>query len=199
MPRRQAENERIRDEQRQNILRAAEKVFARKGLAAAKMTEIAAAAGVSYGLAYHYFESKEELFAALVEHEIRGTMRGIQEALEERHGTPWERLTRMVAWMLQGMQEQPEAVLVTLHALTSEATPPEIRQRFYELAHLNNEVITQLIIEGQKAGEVVQGDPEQLAAFLGSSIQGIAISMTYGGVLSLKIPDAALVLRGLKA
>jgi len=65
-PRTSKQNSRIRDERREQILHAALKVFARCGFAAARMTDIAAEAGISTGLAYHYFASKEDLFHELV-------------------------------------------------------------------------------------------------------------------------------------
>jgi AcrR family transcriptional regulator len=57
MPRPSTENQRIRDERHRHLLRAAARVFARKGLMATTISDIAAAAHVSHGLAYHYFAS----------------------------------------------------------------------------------------------------------------------------------------------
>ncbi len=57
-PRKEEQNQQIRDERREEILQAALRVFARKGLVAAKITDIANAAGLSHGLIYHYFSSK---------------------------------------------------------------------------------------------------------------------------------------------
>ncbi|HKS71491.1 MAG TPA: helix-turn-helix domain-containing protein, partial [Ktedonobacterales bacterium] len=91
MPRSEEANARIREEQRRRILGAAERVFARKGLAAAKMSDIAQAAGVSYGLVYHYFATKEEIFGALIVRGLEGT-RGVVEQALARAGTPWQRL-----------------------------------------------------------------------------------------------------------
>ena len=54
-PRTEETNQHIREEQRERILNAAGTVFARKGFTDTKMTDIATAAKVSYGLAYHYF------------------------------------------------------------------------------------------------------------------------------------------------
>jgi AcrR family transcriptional regulator len=52
---------------RQHILDTALDLFMREGYEAATMREIAGAAGVSLGLAYRYFESKESLVFALYE------------------------------------------------------------------------------------------------------------------------------------
>lgn len=55
------------------LLDAASRIFSRKGLQRARMTEIADAAGVAPGTLYHYFESKEALFFYVLE---RGTGAG---------------------------------------------------------------------------------------------------------------------------
>ncbi len=49
------------------IIDAALEVFRQKGYANARMADIARRAGVSYGLVYHYFGSKEVLFEMIVE------------------------------------------------------------------------------------------------------------------------------------
>jgi AcrR family transcriptional regulator len=60
----QAKLEQLRREQ---ILEAAVKVFAEKGFRAAKMQEVANAAGVANGTVYNYFRSKDEVLLALLE------------------------------------------------------------------------------------------------------------------------------------
>ena len=50
-----------------SLLRAAEEVFAERGLAGAKVEEIARRAGVSKGAFYLHFESKEQVLKQLLE------------------------------------------------------------------------------------------------------------------------------------
>jgi AcrR family transcriptional regulator len=52
---------------RRKLLRAAERIFARDGFEAARLEDIAAAAGYTRGAFYANFDSKEELFMALLE------------------------------------------------------------------------------------------------------------------------------------
>jgi AcrR family transcriptional regulator len=59
--------ERARAQAREDILVAAAEVFARRGYAAATLAELAAAAGFAAPSLYRYFESKEQIFASLVE------------------------------------------------------------------------------------------------------------------------------------
>ncbi|WP_448520401.1 TetR/AcrR family transcriptional regulator [Rhodoflexus sp.] len=54
-----------RQEREQAIIRAAEEVFFSKGFYHAKMDEVAAKAGLSKGLLYFYFNSKEDLLMAI--------------------------------------------------------------------------------------------------------------------------------------
>jgi len=58
------------DTTRSRFLQAAEKIFARDGFDAAKLEEIAAEAGYTRGAFYANFDSKEDLFLALLEREI---------------------------------------------------------------------------------------------------------------------------------
>jgi AcrR family transcriptional regulator len=56
---------------RTRLIHAAEKIFARDGFEAAKLEEIATGAGYTRGAFYANFDSKEDLFLALLEREIK--------------------------------------------------------------------------------------------------------------------------------
>jgi len=93
MPRRtreQAERTRL------DLVRAARKLFERRGFDAVSAEEVAAAAGVTRGALYHHFDGKEGVFAAVVEDAMidakgrlaaaAATARGPGEALERGMG-----------------------------------------------------------------------------------------------------------------
>lgn len=56
---------------RKEILRAAMRVFAEKGVTDTKMIDIARAAGIGKGTIYEYFRSREELFQSAFEYLLR--------------------------------------------------------------------------------------------------------------------------------
>lgn len=56
-----------RDERQQSILRGAARAFARSGFAGTSMDDVAAEVGVSRLIVYRHFESKEELYRAVLE------------------------------------------------------------------------------------------------------------------------------------
>src|SRR5262252_8489707 len=86
----------MRDERRDEILRAALGVFARRGFEATRIADIAEAAEMSHGLIYRYFPSKEAAFVALVERAVRGGVTLTEQALT-REATPLNNLT----WLIQ--------------------------------------------------------------------------------------------------
>lgn len=70
-------------EKRRQILDGAYQVFTARGFDAASMNDIAAAANVSKGTLYVYFQDKEHLFVALIERERETQKRGAFEALDQ--------------------------------------------------------------------------------------------------------------------
>jgi AcrR family transcriptional regulator len=66
-------------ERKQQLLDAAETLFASRGYRATRIADICAAAGVAKGLFYWYFDTKESLFAELVR-SVRQQLRRAQAA-----------------------------------------------------------------------------------------------------------------------
>ena len=73
------------DDRREQILEAALRVFAKKGFSGASNKDIAHEAGITPGLIYHYFESKEALLKAIFdEHSPRRILRTIPPDMLEQ-------------------------------------------------------------------------------------------------------------------
>ncbi|HWR11247.1 MAG TPA: TetR/AcrR family transcriptional regulator [Rectinemataceae bacterium] len=66
-PRSQEANEGLREDRRKTILDTALQVFVENGFNGTRMQEIAGRCSLSYGLVYHYFPTKEAIFATLVD------------------------------------------------------------------------------------------------------------------------------------
>lgn len=196
-PRMEEANQRIREEQKQHILDAARRLFAHRGLMATKMTDIANAADVSYGLTYHYFKNKEEVFATLVERALAGTVRLVEQA-HAMAGTPWERISWLGAQILEGLKDEPEFAMVVLQAFTSEAVPQHVRERAIEQTRMLQDTLRQLIVEGQAAGQVVAGNPGYLANVFAACLQGLAVERTFYSLLPHDLPDLDTILHILK-
>ena len=68
MPRTSEQLDKIKEQTKAKILESALESFALKGFHGSSMQEIAKKAGVSKGLAYNYFKSKEEILKEIIEH-----------------------------------------------------------------------------------------------------------------------------------
>ena len=80
---------------REAILDAAEAVFLRVGYSETKMADIASQAGFAVGTLYNYFESKQAVFAALVERGCGEMLSQLGDADEP--GAPLDRLQKILA------------------------------------------------------------------------------------------------------
>lgn len=67
----------LKEEVKLRVVRAASEVFARDGYAGARMAEIARRAGVSTGNIYRYYESRDELFYAVVDESFVRRLRAL--------------------------------------------------------------------------------------------------------------------------
>jgi AcrR family transcriptional regulator len=196
MPRTEEVNQRIRAERRAQIVDAAAQLFAHKGLAGTRTADIAAACKMSEGLLFHYFATKEDIFAAVVEVALQAAGTPAQ-AVVQQPGSPLEKLRWLLQVYLPGMWSKPSYFLVILQALNSETTPEALRERVLEQSRRNLHIYQQLIADGQAAGELAQGDPALLTLVFGACIQGLGSGVLHWPrLLGLsEPPDPEMVLR----
>jgi TetR/AcrR family transcriptional regulator len=92
---------------REQILEAATREFSMKGLDGARVDEIARVADVNKQMIYHYFESKERLFIAVLERTYK-TVRDRQQDLSLRNLDPEAAMRRLVEFTADVWIEMPE-------------------------------------------------------------------------------------------
>jgi len=104
---------------RNGILEAAERVFSVAEFSSARMAEIAGAAGLATGTLYNYFESKEQVFQALVELRTNELLAALR-LLVRRERDPRRRLVALVRASLRYLEKHRAlfAVFVQLGAAT---------------------------------------------------------------------------------
>jgi AcrR family transcriptional regulator len=112
---------------RARLIQSAEKVFARDGFEAAKLEEIAADAGYTRGAFYANFESKEDLFFALLEREI-GSRIGALEREMDKLRDPEDKLKAMRDFFLTKTMDRRWCLLALEFKLFA-VRHPEVRQR----------------------------------------------------------------------
>ena len=97
-----------------NILEVATREFAEKGLAGARIDEIAALTRTSKRMIYYYFESKEGLYIAVLEEAYR-RIRHIETDLHLEDLDPEAALRKLVAFTCDYQRENPDFIRLVLN------------------------------------------------------------------------------------
>lgn len=192
-PRRQQDYNRIRDGRRQQILQAALQVFARCGLSAARMADIAREAAVSAGLAYHYFSSKEEMFHELVTIALHSSLE-VYENAAISEGSAWERLSRLVHRVVPSAFSGIGSLyfLVVIQSFTFKDIPEETRRLVTEKSPRYHEILVDLITQAQAEGSVRPGNTVAFANGVNAVIQGLAVMSAADPGMQMPDPETIL-------
>jgi len=192
-PRGQIHNEQMRTEALAKITGAALEVFAEYGYHGTTMKQIARVTGLSYGLVYHYFPSKEEIFRHLLDIALEAPMLALNAALDGP-GTAWEKIEKLSALLVQNAftGESSLYFLFVIQAMTQGKSISGIPEIFESHLTAYYEKIIPVIIQAQKSGEAVEGDPGALAAAYFSLIQGLALLVFQGKGMEKKITPQIL-------
>jgi len=137
--------ERNADAARDQILKAAAQLFAKKGFQAATLRAVARAAGVSQPLIHHHFGSKRDLWQAVKARVVEsyGDAQAAQFAMSE--ASP-QFLDDGLRAILRWYQENPQAVRLGLWAQIQGDTSPWIGQRE------QMEFIVRMLADAQRKG-----------------------------------------------
>lgn len=102
---------------RERILAAAEEVFASKGLRGARVDEIAARAQINKRMLYHYFQSKEDLYTAVLKANFERALAATSQASKSKED-PREQAVEAIKTYFYFLARNPNyARLVSWEAL----------------------------------------------------------------------------------
>ncbi len=143
---------------RNQLLDAAEAEFAVTGLIAARMEAIAAQTGVTKATIYYYFQSKEELYQAVLERCLVG-MLGLAEQLQLDCLPPDAALVKLIATMLQCLSENPHVGSI----LCLEAVQNKGKYYPKQLGDILYGTIIEILERGMLSGAFRQLEPRHTA------------------------------------
>jgi|MudIll2142460700_1097286.scaffolds.fasta_scaffold52550_2 TetR/AcrR family fatty acid metabolism transcriptional regulator len=148
-------------DKRERILAAAERVFARRGFFASRVSEIAKDAGVADGTIYLYFKSKDDLLISLFENRMKQVNETLRTAIANERST-LDQLRAFIHAYLQLVHDEPAATEV----LTIELRQSNKFMKEYENAEFADflRMLGGLIAKGQDAGELDDAVPAHVAA-----------------------------------
>ena len=187
-------------DKRERILRAAVKVFAKSGFYAARVSEVAKAAGVADGTIYLYFKSKDELLVSLFEDRVEKLLSYLQSELPKLGSAPekMRRIIELQLGLLEGERDLAEVITVILRQSTKllkEYAAPKF------VSYLD--AIAKVVAEGQAAGDFRKDlSPNLVARATFGALDGIALTWALGradqgGLVRAAGQLSELMLRGL--
>ena len=147
-------------DKRDRILSAAERIFARHGFFAARVSEIAKEAGVADGTIYLYFKSKDDLLISLFESRMKQVNEELEAAIAKE--PPPRQLHAFIRTYLRLVHDEPAA---------AEVLTIELRQSSKFMKEYDNpqfadflRMLGGIIAAGQERGEIDGTIPSHVAA-----------------------------------
>ena len=157
-------NTRIRDAEatKSRILAAAKREFARYGLGGARVDEIADRARANKRMIYHYFGSKDDLFAAVIE-EAYLDIRAAEQKLNLDRLPPREALVTLVRFTWKYYLKNPEFITLVNSANLHRARHLKKSEAVVNAMRKLTELVSNLLDRGVESGDFRPGvDPTQL-------------------------------------
>jgi TetR/AcrR family transcriptional regulator, fatty acid metabolism regulator protein len=150
-------------DKRRAILDAAITVFARQGFHSARVSDVAAEAGVAYGLVYHYFDSKEQMLNELFSERWALLLEASQE-MQRSDASPRDKLGGVASFIVESYRHEPELMKVIIVEVTRAANSfgrthlPEIRAAY--------DVVARIVSDAQETGDFRDDVDPDFAAML---------------------------------
>jgi TetR/AcrR family transcriptional regulator len=149
-------------------------LFAIRGLRGVRIQEIAQEVGITPANVYHYFSSKEDLFMQVVLKSQFEFGEDLQK-LSEESGTPWDKLVSIGTPI---ENKKSYNVLLHLNIALSDALPEALKQQVKSNATENLKIMSGILAEGQRQGQIKPGDPMKMAARYVISLTGFNVYNT---------------------
>ena len=159
---------------RRKLLAAAKRIFARDGFEAARLEDIAAGAGYTRGAFYANFESKEDIFFALLDEWVGERIESVRAALRQ-HTDPVKKLSALREHYA-GIAKDRRLVLISLEfklfALRHPEAHTRLRDRHRRIRATWSELLSELL---HALGRTLPIENPAVSACLGALAQGLLL------------------------
>lgn len=176
MPRSKEQFEEMRNATREKIHSAAMQLFVHQGFGSTNVQDIADTAGISIGLLYRHYKTKDQLFHELVAYAVEGLKRNI--TFFETDQSPKKLMAQFIdevyTDLINGKELANLLILINQSLLAGAATASKQYEEIFQVNARLLESTAQLIRKGQQLGEIRSGDAQEMAVFFYASIQGLA-------------------------
>lgn len=164
----------IEEVRRGQILDAAEKVFAKRGIDKARMDDIVQEAGLSKGALYWYFKSKDALIRALLDRVFIADMSQVAD-LDKSEGSAGDRIREFVASVVKEYKRFEKLLPLAYEFVALAARSKAVRETIVGYFERYTEILARVIQQGIDQGEFKPCDPRMVAKSLIAMYEGIAM------------------------
>jgi AcrR family transcriptional regulator len=158
--------------QRENLLNTSLELFVTNGYHGTTVRDIAKKTGISVGLFFHYFPTKQDILEELLKQSEEGVSK-IKELLASED-EPISVFSGIAKAVLESFTEKNTKYLFLLEnqVMTQKSIP--FNMKTLKNSNLMINASVPLIIEGQKNNSIKNGDPLTMSLVFWGAIQGIA-------------------------
>ncbi len=168
----------VSEERKSQIVDSAIEVFTRKGFASTRMDDVAKGAGLSKGLLYWYFKSKEEIIIAIADLLFGDEFRKMQN-LPSECPTVQACLESFLEIFLKDLQGMLNFAPVIYEFYALAFRNKTVRSVMKEYLHRFVAVMEPIVQKGMDDGEFAPGDARQIAITIGSTLEGTLLLWAY--------------------
>jgi AcrR family transcriptional regulator len=136
-------------QRRRQIIDVARSIFAQRGYAATSVSDLAAAAGIGEPTIYRYFESKLDLYLAVLEDNAAEIKENWQRIAQEESDA-LDAIMSLGRWYIDQLSERPEPLLLKFRSF-GETHDPRIaelvRRNYLDLAQIVHGLVEKAIAQ----------------------------------------------------
>lgn len=173
---------------RQALIEGAIALITEQDVSSLSLREVARRVGVSHAAPYRHFEDKEALLAAVAEAGFRGLTQTLTDKIQPLQH-PLRRLEASGVAYVEYARSHPSHYQVMFGTPRSERDKYPAKAAAAQQAFM---VLANIIIEGQAAGVIKPGEPQQLAQVAWSLVHGLAMLLINGQLSVLNVNVEAL-------
>lgn len=142
----------IYNEKQIQIMEAAEKLFAEKGFDGTSVRDVSKEAGVNLAMISYYFGSKEKLMEALFRYRGHHIKLQLENMLQNHEMSSLQKIYSLIDGYIERIMKQQcfHKIMAREQMVHLKGPTPKLIQ---ELKRTNQELVQQLIAEGQRKGE----------------------------------------------
>ena len=168
-----ARTPKVVEDRREQIIDAAVHIFAQKGFARATNKDIAREAGITPGLIYHYFESKEALLKAIIE--ARSPLALISTLPPQAFALPPEVFLRYIIMQVLSILEEENFVQLVRVFLPEVVYDPNLGSTISNAIQQVLSFLETYFQSKMDAGELRKTDPSLMPQLLIGSVMAFVL------------------------